>query len=157
MGEEELLGARVAVVQQPGDEAELLTREAISMEQGNDQFLGLIRKWLQTGTDPPPLELKIAPYELKKLVKEMENMRVEDDVLFINKPSGWSELKEGGWKVVAPFSLRSVIYRNAHLIPQAGHAGVRTTLLRACQRFYWPGMSGEIRRLVSACREGSCA
>ena len=52
---------------------------------------------------------------------------------------------------VAPPSLRSPIFKQLHNSHIAGHMGREKTLLSVRCRFYWPGMSADIRRWCKQC------
>ncbi|KAK7471546.1 hypothetical protein BaRGS_00035826 [Batillaria attramentaria] len=54
-------------------------------------------------------------------------------------------------QVVVPLSLRPAILRLDHDHPVTGHMGVKRTLERARQDFYWPGMESDVRRYCQTC------
>ncbi|KAK7489481.1 hypothetical protein BaRGS_00019280 [Batillaria attramentaria] len=54
-------------------------------------------------------------------------------------------------QVVVPLSLRPAILRLSHDHPVTGHMGVKRTLERARQDFYWPGMESDVRRYCQTC------
>ena len=54
-------------------------------------------------------------------------------------------------QVVVPQSLRSTVLSTAHDGLLAGHCGVRKTLARVQNRFWWPGVSSDTRRFVQSC------
>ena len=52
-----------------------------------------------------------------------------------------------GQRLVVPKSLRSTMKAKCH----AGHLGINSTLRRARDLLYWPGMSTDVRNYVEAC------
>ncbi len=80
---------------------------------------------------------------------------LKDDVPLLAKPyfpyRDELSLQDGivlrGERLVVPKSLRSTIKRKCH----AGHLGINSTLRRARDTVYWPGMSADIREYVETC------
>lgn len=54
-------------------------------------------------------------------------------------------------QVCVPESLRQDVMRLGHDTPMSGHAGGRRTLHRVWTDFYWPQMSGDVRRYCQTC------
>ena len=55
---------------------------------------------------------------------------------------------------IVPRTLRTLIIAACHATPLAGHAGVHKTHWRIAARYFWPGMSKDIREAVLGC--GHC-
>ena len=55
------------------------------------------------------------------------------------------------WHVVLPRTLRSEILKELHNSPTAGHLGVNKLLHKVKQRYYWVGMSEDVRSWVRKC------
>ncbi len=54
--------------------------------------------------------------------------------------------------VVVPATMQYEILKAAHASAFAGHKGVRITLQRLKERFFWPGMGTDVEALVAACK-----
>ena len=54
-------------------------------------------------------------------------------------------------QIVVPVSLRPQVLSVAHDALLAGHCGVRKTLMRVQNRFWWPGVSSDVRHFVQTC------
>lgn len=52
-------------------------------------------------------------------------------------------------QLVVPKSLRSVVLGLGHDAIMAGHQGVKSTLSRVTEEFFWPGIYSEVRRYVN--------
>ncbi|XP_044312732.1 uncharacterized protein LOC123037173 [Drosophila rhopaloa] len=71
-----------------------------------------------------------------------------------DQPEKFSDymLKNGQpWKLCAPTPCRARVIYECHDSPTAGHLGVRKTITRLSQRYFWPGMSAapiETRELL---------
>lgn len=59
--------------------------------------------------------------------------------------------KSNDWKLVVPKSLREVILKLYHDNNTAGHLGIRKTLFRIKQFYFWPDMSNEVKQYVKKC------
>ncbi|KAM8702617.1 hypothetical protein ACLKA7_001953 [Drosophila subpalustris] len=55
------------------------------------------------------------------------------------------------WKLCAPSGQRRKVLQECHDTPTAGHQGVRKTVCRLSQRYYWPGMFRDAARYVKCC------
>ena len=54
-------------------------------------------------------------------------------------------------QLVVPSSLTRTVLTIAHETSMAGHMGVRRTLSRVLQSFYWPGVSSTVRKFCREC------
>ena len=54
-------------------------------------------------------------------------------------------------QICVPKSLRQDVMKLGHDTPMSGHAGGRRTLHRIWTDFYWPQMSGDVRRYCQTC------
>ena len=88
---------------------------------------------------------------VKTLWSLWEILEVHDGILYIR----WvTEISAEGYiilQLVAPHSLRSLIFKQLHNSHIAGHMGREKTLMSVRRRFYWPGMSADIRRWCKQC------
>lgn len=64
---------------------------------------------------------------------------------------GMAERGERAWRLAVPGNLRRDVARACHVDPSGGHEGQRKTFWRARQRYWWPKMELDIRRLVRCC------
>ncbi|KAH8280810.1 hypothetical protein KR044_007779, partial [Drosophila immigrans] len=55
------------------------------------------------------------------------------------------------WKLFVPREMRLRVLQECHDQPSAGHLGVRKTILRVAQRYYWPGMHRDVKRHIRHC------
>ena len=56
-------------------------------------------------------------------------------------------------RIVIPEELRSEVLAACHDHPTAGHLGTNKTLDRVGTRFFWPGMSIDVRQWVKTCAD----
>lgn len=55
-------------------------------------------------------------------------------------------------KLVVPKSSRNLILSECHDDPKAAHLGVQKTIDRVMDRYYWPGLSRDVREYVKSCQ-----
>lgn len=55
------------------------------------------------------------------------------------------------WKLCVASHLRGRVLHENHSQPAAGHLGIRKTVNRVCNRYYWPGMMRDIAKFVRSC------
>ena len=54
-------------------------------------------------------------------------------------------------QLVLPGKCRPIVMMLAHDIPLAGHLGVTKTKDRILQRYYWPGIFGDVAKYCRSC------
>lgn len=55
------------------------------------------------------------------------------------------------YRKVVPESCREAVMQDGHADPQAAHAGIKKTIARISERYYWPKMSRDIGKFVQQC------
>lgn len=55
------------------------------------------------------------------------------------------------WKLVVPESLRSKVLNECHDDPTAGHFGVKKTVNRVRQHYFWPSLISDVKLYVRKC------
>ena len=53
-------------------------------------------------------------------------------------------------RVITKDNLTKLLY-NMHSIPNAGHFGIRATIEKTRQRYFWPTMGEDIRNYIETC------
>ena len=57
-------------------------------------------------------------------------------------------------KIVTDGSEKIRIMKACHSAPTSGHVGIVKTWRRLSERFYWKGMYGDVKKLVSVTSDG---
>ncbi|KAM8714816.1 hypothetical protein ACLKA7_001219 [Drosophila subpalustris] len=57
------------------------------------------------------------------------------------------------WKLCVAFDHRPRVLAECHDHPTAGHLGIRKTIARISQRYYWPGLFRDVARYVKQCEK----
>lgn len=55
------------------------------------------------------------------------------------------------WKLVVPEKLRPIVIRECHDSPLAGHMGIKKTVNRVRQRYFWPSLIHDVKSYVRKC------
>jgi hypothetical protein len=115
-----------------------------------DHDLNIIKTILETEG-----ELLKATLEKKAYYKEWSEgkLNVEDGILYQLEEPKASRIRQLQRRVV-PKSLIPTILAAYHATPLAGHTGLYKTYWRIAARYWWPGMSKDIREAVLNC--GHC-
>ena len=116
-----------------------LMKDNIVREQKDDAILREVRKWIKKNKLPTRQEIRDQPEELKVYHQNFEVLKVEKDVLYRMKTCN-DETGKVIHQICVPESLREVVHGWSHEHPSAGHFGIRATLQRSGERFYYPGM-----------------
>uniref|UniRef100_A0A034W800 RNA-directed DNA polymerase n=1 Tax=Bactrocera dorsalis TaxID=27457 RepID=A0A034W800_BACDO len=75
----------------------------------------------------------------------------KDGQLYRHIPCRSQDEEAVPWKLCVPKPLRIRVLQENHDIPSAGHMGIRRTVARVANRYYWPGMFRDISQYVRRC------
>ena len=56
-------------------------------------------------------------------------------------------------QAVLPLKERKIVLEFCHDARSSGHLGIKKTLERVRQRFYWPGLQDDVRRYINGCEQ----
>ena len=120
-------------------------KDDLVQKQTDEPALQILLNWLKDKNEPSPATLKRASPEEKYFWINKELFLLEDGVL-------WKKnLEDEDRVLVVPRALRGEILRLNHDLPSAGHQGMDRTKHRIMYKYFWYGMSSEIKRFVSSC------
>lgn len=113
--------------------------------QTDDNNLALIIKLMKKKNveDQYPGELQNAEREAQVLWRNRKDLRFRGDLLYI--------IRQGDYKLLLPKNRRDEIIGHAHMLH--GHIGVSKTTALLKEKFYWPGMSFDVRIRIGKCKE----
>ncbi len=120
----------------------------IATAQAADPTTGLVISWLLDKYVPPKDEMLIYDSEIRSLMARRSSLSIVDDKLYreIEIP-GRGKINV----LVLPKNLRNDVLHQLHDLQIVGHMGIRRTLLRVKQRFYWPNMALDVNRWCAKC------
>ena len=53
--------------------------------------------------------------------------------------------------LVVPAACRKLVLKTSHDLPVSGHFSHRRTEMKICDKFWWPGLSSDVRRYCKSC------
>ncbi|KAK3703506.1 hypothetical protein QZH41_002225 [Actinostola sp. cb2023] len=104
----------------------------IRLATDKDETLQLLKDVILRGW---PAERKDLPTQITPYFSVRDELVVQDGMIF------------RGERIVVPYSLRKEMKQRIH----SSHLGAESCLRRARETLFWPGMSAEIKEMVSAC------
>lgn len=94
----------------------------------------------------------------EKLLREVENgmsrsrrYKIVNGRLFYDPSIKGRRLTNWKWKLVVPKGSRESVLNECHDDPKSAHLGVQKTIDRVLDRYYWPGLSRDVRAYVKVC------
>ena len=117
--------------------------------QDNDDELIEVRAWVDNHERPLFKNVADRSYSLKALWSQFQWLEVYEGILsrrFDNFADGTHF-----YQAVVPRNSRRLVLQYCHDIKTAGHLGIKKTLSRVRQRFYWPGLDSDVKSYIAGC------
>ncbi|XP_042147391.1 uncharacterized protein LOC120844553 [Ixodes scapularis] len=73
---------------------------------------------------------------------------VKDDLLFRRLEFSDGDVRH---QLIVPTVFRKTVMELAHDGIMSGHQGVKSTVARVAEEFFWPGMQGDVKRYIRSC------
>ena len=129
--------------------AEGVSVEEMVKAQEGDMELAPVRRWLTDGKKPNRDEAASLSPGTRCYWLNFELLELTDGVVYLR----WVDpmKHESVLKLVVPSSLRTRILTSCHDSLFSGHLGVRKTIGKIKQRFYWPHLSAEVKLHIRTC------
>ena len=120
--------------------------------QNQDPEIRVILQLMQESTNKPPWQ-EVASYSVavKTYWGQWQSLKVHDGKLYRYLDSETSE--PGRWQLVVPQSLRREVFEQVHGSPTCGHFGVKKTLARIRERFFWPSCRQSVEPWCRNCEQ----
>ncbi|KAL7724923.1 hypothetical protein ACLKA6_007527 [Drosophila palustris] len=101
--------------------------------------VGITKMFLRLRTGFRILQLREAKYTVTLVTDQETRTPEEEDYV--------------PWKLCVAFDHGSRVLAECHDHPTAGHLGIRKTIARISQRYYWPGLFRDVARYVKQCEK----
>jgi len=128
----------------------LITLKDIRAEQLKDPTMKLIMTTLESGEARPEWKI-VAPKapDLKAYWSQWNLLCIKDGILCRK----WISDDGKGFtrKIILPHNMRETCFQELHESKAAGHLGYMKTLHRLRDRYYWIGMTADIRSYLRKC------
>ena len=106
-----------------------------------------LHSWIVADEFPPWAEVKSMLPELRLLWHHRNNLSVDDNGTLWGKKSSLSPLLQ----LLVPKAGREQLFLSYHASLYGGHLGRTWTLARLSHRFYWLGMSDDVKKWLGQC------
>ena len=117
--------------------------------QDDDKDISRIRNWVESGKKPDRKYIDGEGYFVKSILSQWERLKVEKGILMRR----WDVLEtdEGCWQGVIPLKHCRVVLKYSHDIKASGHLGIKKTLGKIRQNYYWPGLQNDVKAYINGC------
>ena len=121
--------------------------------QEEDDDVSKVKEWVKEGARPDLKDIQDRSFYLKSLWTQWDRLAIKDNLLMRK----WDIVETGQtlWQTIVPLKQRRVVLNYSHDIKASGHLGIKKTLGRIRQRFYWPGLRNDVQTYVNGCE--TCA
>ena len=119
---------------------------SINEKQKYDKDLTLIRKWVEKGEKTELKEITGESITVKSMWAQFDQLTIIDDVL-VRQLEGL-EIK---LQVLVPMTERRTILSHYHDNRKSAHLGLRKTLAKNKQGYYWTGLLKDVKLYVAGC------
>ena len=125
------------------------SQEELQQLQREDPSLKFVLDSKQRQEEKPPLgEIDQTDKALKTLWHQWESLEVKNGILYRN----WKDSKGSTiFQLLAPESIKKIVFTNLHSKPTSGNLGRDRTLEYIKRYFYWPGMKADVERWIKSC------
>lgn len=108
--------------------------------QTSDPDIQTVKRYVETRVLPGRPERQALSLKNQRLLQQWKRLHVQNNILCrkVFDP----QTHEVRHQIVCPSTRSQEVWRSVH--EATAHAGVERTLSRIRQRFYWPGMEGEV-------------
>jgi hypothetical protein len=129
-----------------------ITLEMIRNAQLTDKSMSFILEEKERGQDRPSWDsMSDRSAEEKTYWGHWKALAVKDGILVKRWESGDGAVVR--WLTVLPKELRKRILDELHASPTAGHLGRNKTLPKIQERFFWVGMTADVRSYLKQCTD----
>ena len=115
--------------------------------QDEDEVLSDVIRWVLEGRihrfDPKAR----GAWKRRIFARNLKNLEIRDHVLGMVKKHN----DVVNFRILVPEDMKETVLQSLHDHGTAGHMGIRRTLDRVMERFYWPGAYGEVRDYCRSC------
>ena len=121
----------------------------IRQMQENDDDLQTLRSWLEGKGRPDSKRIEGKSYYLKSLYSQYDRLCIMDGIVYRR----WDDIesKIPRYQALVPLKERRTVLQYCHDERTAGHLGLKKTLEKIRQKYYWPKLQNDVRQYVLGC------
>ena len=117
--------------------------------QDEDRDIALLKGWLESGVRPDSKDTSSESYVVKAPLGQWKNLELHDGLLVRRYED--SDTNRTIRQAIVPQSKRREVLKFSHDVQTSGHLGMKKTLNKVRQNYYWPGVSQDVKIYVSGC------
>lgn len=125
------------------------TNEELGQKQRDDPELCKIFKWIEQDFPKHREEMFAESPGLRHFWLMRENLLLSNNCLFYR----WEFPEETRKLFIVPDAMKGEVMEIAHCSPLSGHPGIKRTIQRLRQSFYWYNMTDYVTTFVGACEK----
>ena len=138
-------------VNQIGPETEENVDLNLKEAQSENRDIRLIKEWVEKGEKPKSEIVAKESWFLKSMLNQWQLLDIQDGLLVRR----WKILGTDKviWQAVVPLCLRRKVSKYSHDIKASGRLGIKKTLSKIRQGYYWPGLQNDVRSYIGGCEK----
>ena len=119
--------------------------------QSENRDIRLIKEWVEKGEKPKSEIVAKESWFLKRMLNQWQLLDIQDGLLVRH----WKVLGTDKviWQAVVPLCLGRKVLKYSHDIKASGHLGIKKTLSKIRQGYYWPGLKNDVRSYIGGCEK----
>lgn len=121
----------------------------VENEQKRDNTLKLVRAWVENNQKPNWADVAMHNIEIKYYWNRIESFEIKDNILCRKWES--NNGKKIAWQIVMPENLKSSVLKQLHDSVTGGHLGLKKTLSKVRQRYFWFGIRKYVENWCRKC------
>ena len=114
------------------------SNEELKNEQRNDPTLKLVLSWKENQLKPSWADVAKYSPEIKYFWNRLDSFEIKNDLLCRKWES--EDGKNITWQIVIPEKFKASVLQQLHDSATGGHLGVKKTLSKVRQRYFWYGL-----------------
>ena len=119
--------------------------------QMENRDICIIKQWLESGEKSKSETISSESWFVKSLINQWERLDIQNGLLVRR----WNVLGTDNvlWQAIVPLNLRRQVLQYSHDIKASSHLGLRKTLSKIRQGYYWPGLQNDVRVYIGGCEK----
>ena len=138
-------------VNQIGPETEENANLNLEDAQSENRDIRLIKEWVEKGEKPNSDTIAKESWFVKSMLNQWQLLKIHNGLLV----RCWKILGTDNvvWQAVVPLCLRRKVLKYSHDIKASGHLGIKKTVSKIRQAYYWPGLQNDVRSYIGGCEK----
>ena len=128
---------------------DVTSKESLKELQQSDKEISTVTQWIKGGINPERSVMSSQSSVVKALWAQRQMLDIENEILYRK----WEDQKGTTLQAIVPLSERRKVLSYCHDLQSAGHLGIKKTLSKVRQSYYWPGLQRDVRHYVAGCEK----